>query len=179
MKDMKTKLDDLDDHWNGHTPRVFMAPRMSRGRLGVRVDDLDKDMADALGVPAGKGALVREVLEDTPAQKAGIRAGDVIVKVGDDTVDDPDDLTRALRGRQGKVSIDLLRKGDRRTVNVDIPERDTMARNWVRFSEPGSGSWGSWRSKDSSDSDADLRREIEDLKREIQELREQIKSSKK
>jgi len=179
MKDMKFKLKSLDDMgdwhgWTGPGANVFMTPGTSRGRLGVRVDDLDKDMADALGVTNGKGALVRQVLEDTPAQKAGIRAGDVIVKVGGDPVDDAADLTRALRERQGKVSIEVLRRGNRRTLDVDIPE----SRNRLRFSEPGSGSWGYWKSKDDSDSDAARRREIEDLKKEIQELRDQIKTKK-
>ena len=178
MNDMKLKLKNFDmDDWHGYTgpgANMFMTPGTSRGRLGVRVDNLDKDMADALGVTSGKGALVRQVLEDTPAQKAGIRAGDVIVRVGGDPVDDAADLTRALRERQGKVSIEVLRRGNRRTVDVDIPE----SRNRMRFSEPGSGSWGYWKSKDDAGSDDALRREIEDLKKEIQELRDQIKTKK-
>jgi S1-C subfamily serine protease len=179
MQDMKTKMKSLDGDMDGPGPHVYVAPRApSRGRLGVRIDELNDDMAQALGV-TDKGALVREVIEDTPAQKAGIRAGDVITRVGGDKVEDTDDLTRALRDRQGKVSIELVRKGAKRTVDVDIPTRDTSSRGWTRIPEPGSGSWGFWKSKDSSDSDADLRREIEDLKREIQELREQMQSSKK
>jgi S1-C subfamily serine protease len=184
MKEMKLKLKNFDDmgnsfRWTGPDANLFMSPgTRSRGRLGVRVDELDKDMADALGVTSGKGALVREVLEDTPAQKAGLRAGDVIVRVGGDPVDDTDDLTRALRDRQGKVSIEVLRRGSRRTVDVDIPSPEAVSRNRMRFSEPGSGSWGYWKSKDDADSDAALRREIEDLKKEIQELRDQIKTKK-
>jgi C-terminal processing protease CtpA/Prc len=182
LKDMKWKLKGLDDmhYWDNDGPgaHVFAMPSPRRGRLGVRVDDLNKDMADALGVTNGKGALVTEVIEDTPAQKAGIRAGDVIVKVGDDAVDDADDLTRALRERQGKVSIDLLRRGSKRSVDVDIPSRTASGRTLMRFPEPGSGSWGYWKSKDDADSDAALRREIEDLRKEIQELRDQMKSKK-
>jgi C-terminal processing protease CtpA/Prc len=183
MKEMKWKLKDLDDldSWNGHVgPGAFyMTPSSRRGRLGVRVDDLNKDMADALGVTAGKGALVTEVLQDTPAQKAGLRAGDVIVRVGDATVDDADDLTRALRERQGKVSIELMRRGAKRTVDVDIPSRESSNRTWMRIPEPGAGSWGYWKSKDDAESDAALRREIEDLKKEIQELRDQMMKTKK
>ena len=186
LKDMKWKLKGLDDDswWNGNGMHMYMAPQArSRGRLGVRVDELDKDMADALGITAGKGALVREVVEDTPAQKAGIRAGDVIVKVGTSTVDDTDDLTRALRDSEGKVSIDLLRKGARRTVSVDLPSRDEARSRYprtysFRIPEPGVGSWGYSKSKDSADSDA-LRREIEDLRKEIQDLRDQMNKSKK
>src|SRR5262249_47614057 len=139
------KMNDLDGmhefHWDGGDGTTFWTPAVRRGRLGVRVDNLSDDMAQALGVPSGgKGALVTEVIVDRPAQKAGIRAGDVITRVQGDKVEDPDDLTRALREHDGKVSIELLRKGERRTVDVDIPSRESMSRNWVRFSEPGSGS---------------------------------------
>jgi S1-C subfamily serine protease len=184
VKNMKLKLKGLDDmgEWEGNKGPggfTYMTPSVrNRGRLGVRVDDLNQDMADALGVTAGKGALVTEVLEDTPAQKAGIRAGDVIVRVSGDTVDDPADLTRALREHQGKVSIELMRRGARRTVDVEIPERDSTSRNWVFNPEPGWGSRGFWKSKDDADSDAALRREIEDLRKELQELRDQMKSKK-
>jgi len=190
LKNMKVKLKSLDGDgmwsWDdGPGMHMYTTPSArSRGRLGVRVDELDKDMADALGVTASKGALVREVIEDTPAQKAGIRAGDVIVKVGTDTVDDPDDLTRALRDREGKVSIDVLRKGARRSVSADLGTReDIRVRTGApraysfRIPEPGSGSWGYSRSKDNDDSEA-LRREIEDLRKEIQDLREQMKTKK-
>jgi membrane-associated protease RseP (regulator of RpoE activity) len=187
MKDMKVKMKGLDGDgtwsWDdGPGMHMYTTPSVrSRGRLGVRVDDLDKDMADALGVTAGKGALIREVIEDTPAQKAGLRAGDVIVKVGTATVDDAADLTRALRDQaDGKVGVDVVRKGARRTVNVDLPTRDSGAPRAYSFRipEPGSGSWGYSRSKDSADSEA-LRREIEDLRKEIQDLRDQMNKTKK
>ena len=189
LKDMKVKMKNLDGDgvWNwddGPGMHMYTAPAVrSRGRLGVRVDDLDKDMADALGVTAGKGALIREVIEDTPAQKAGLRAGDVIVKVGTATVDDADDLTRALRDQEGKVSIDVLRKGARRSVSVDLPTREEIRSRApraysFRIPDPGSGSWGYSRSRDSADSDA-LRREIEDLRKEIQDLRDQMNKTKK
>jgi membrane-associated protease RseP (regulator of RpoE activity) len=190
MKDMKVKMKSLDGDgmwsWDdGPGMHMYTTPAVrSRGRLGVRVDDLDKDMADALGVTAGKGALIREVIEDTPAQKAGLRAGDVIVKVGTATVDDADDLTRALRDQDdGKVSVDVVRKGARRTVSVDLPTRDEVRSRApraysFRIPEPGSGSWGYSKSKDSADSEA-LRREIEDLRKEIQDLRDQMNKTKK
>ena len=191
LKDMKVKMKSLDGDgtwsWDG-SPGMqwYSAPSSRRGRLGVRIDDLNKDMAEALGVTSGKGALVREVIEDTPAQKAGIRAGDVIVKVGTTTVDDSDDLTRALRDQDaGKVNIDVLRKGSKRTVSVDIPARDEVRSRSMapraysfRIPEPGSGSWGYSRSRDDSDSEA-LKREIEDLRKEIQDLRDQMNKTKK
>src|SRR5262249_22998833 len=90
QKEVKMNEEEHDDnmksfHWqDGRDMHVFTTPMVrSRGRLGVRVDDLSDDMAQALGT-SSKGALVTEVLEDTPAQKAGIRAGDVITRVGGD-----------------------------------------------------------------------------------------------
>ena len=181
LKDLKIKLKGMDDlpfvHTHVYTP---MAPRNPRGRLGVRVETLSDDLAQALGVDSGKGALVMEVIEDTPAQRAGIRAGDVIVRVGSEPVEDQDDLVRALSTRSGKVNIDLIRKGDPRTVEAELDSgRSSGDDNWIRIPEPAPRSRGfRWRTGDSSDDDAALRREIEDLRKELQELREEMRDKK-
>jgi len=179
MKDLKVKMKNLDDLPMLHTHVYAPMARSSRGRLGVRVEDLSDDMAQALGVTSGKGALVMQVNEDTPAQRAGIRAGDVIVGVGGDDVDDADDLVKALDGKDGKVTIELLRKGDRRTVTAELDSQSAWDRNWIRIPEPGGGTRGfRWRTGDSSDDETALRQEIEDLKKELQELREEMKDKK-
>ena len=72
-----------------------------RGRLGVRVESLNDDMASALGMSGGKGVLVIEVLGGTPAEKAGLRSGDVITTVEGKPVYDADDLVSALRDDAG------------------------------------------------------------------------------
>lgn len=93
-----------------------------RGRLGVRVRGLTDQLAEHFGADDG-GALVASVSEGSPAAEAGLRAGDVIVRLGDRDVADPGDLVRAVRASDaGPVTVELLRDGDRRTVTVELPE---------------------------------------------------------
>ena len=78
LKDMKIKMKGLDDMhlFDDHGGNTFMAPMgMSRGRLGVRVEKLNGDLAQALGASGDHGVLVTEVIEDTPAQRAGLAWG--------------------------------------------------------------------------------------------------------
>src|SRR6267142_342065 len=70
---------------------------MGRGRLGVRVEGLNPDLGSYFGAPDGQGVLVVKVMKDTPAEKAGLKAGDVITRVGDQAVTDAQDLVKALR----------------------------------------------------------------------------------
>jgi len=191
LKDMKIKMKGLDDMhlFDDHGGNTFMAPMgMSRGRLGVRVEKLNGDLAQALGASGDHGVLVTEVIEDTPAQRAGIRAGDVIVSVEGDDVNDTDELVKALADRDGKVSIDVLRRGGRRTVEAELEDRTEIRqkvreslgrRNWTENPEPGRAPRVyRWKTKGDPDTEADLRREIEDLKRELQELRDQLRDKR-
>lgn len=96
--------------------------RLGRGRLGVRVEGLNPDLGSYFGVPSGKGALVLEVMKDTPAERAGLKAGDVITRVGEHAVENAQDLTDALRGVTGKVALSTVRKGQKHTVEAVLEE---------------------------------------------------------
>ena len=157
-----------------------------RGRLGVRTEKLTSDLAQALGVTATKGVLVVEVIADTPAMKAGIRAGDVILTVAGQEILDSDDLIAELKKHEGKVSIALMRKGARRTVEAELPERP-QGLMWRRG--PGSYSFGfpetrraprvyRWQGQNGGSSEA-LREELRQLRKELEELRSQMGGSKK
>jgi membrane-associated protease RseP (regulator of RpoE activity) len=96
---------------------------MGRGRLGVRVEDLSADLAPYFDSAEGSGALVMEVMKDTPAEKAGLKAGDVITRVGDDKISNADDLVRALHSvPEGKVSVTATRKGASRTFETELDD---------------------------------------------------------
>ena len=144
---------------------------MGRGRLGVRVESLNRDLGGYFGVPDGKGVLIVEVMKDTPAEKAELKAGDVITRVGDRAVEDAEELVRALPEDAGKVALTVVRKGAKRAVQaqLDQPERVVRIRRGgpdmirVRDLQPG----------------PELRREIEDLRRQVEELRREIDRMKK
>lgn len=92
-----------------------------RGRLGVRLHSLTDQLADYFGVESG--ALVASVRDESPAAAAGIRAGDVLVRIGDAEVEDPGDAVGAVRRADaGPVTVTVVRDGDERSFSVELPE---------------------------------------------------------
>ena len=93
----------------------------STRRIGVTTDALGKQLADYFGVT--HGVLVNSVEEGSPAEKAGLKAGDVITEADGQQVGDADDLVRALGAKEeGEVALTVVRDKQRRTVRV-TPER--------------------------------------------------------
>jgi len=92
--------------------------------LGIQADDISGQLGSYFGVPDGEGILVREVREDSPAAKAGLKAGDVIIKVDGDRVKTTSDLRAKLREkRESKtVAVGIIRKGAETSVNVEIEQ---------------------------------------------------------
>lgn len=94
-----------------------------RPRLGANTQSLGDQLAEYFGVEGG--VLVTSVHEDTPAAAGGLRAGDVIVGLGDEEIDDPDDLRRALADLEpGEVSVRIVRDGAEQTLTVELEERE-------------------------------------------------------
>jgi serine protease Do len=98
--------------------------------LGVSADELTPQLAEYFGVKQGKGVLVREVDSGTPAEKAGLRAGDCIVRVGSKEIGSFGDLQRALmaptrEGAEGKHQVELTIVRDRHelTLKADLGRR--------------------------------------------------------
>lgn len=100
--------------------------KVKRGWLGVTIQDVDENTAKALGLKEAKGALVASVTPGDPADKAGIKPGDVIIAVEGKVVKDASDLTRKIGNLLpgSKVRIGLWRKGKIKEVTVILGERD-------------------------------------------------------
>ena len=90
--------------------------------LGINAEDLTPQLGAYFGAPEDGGVLVREVRAGAPADKAGLKAGDVIVKVEDQRVHSLADLRAELRERRDKksVSLGILRKGSEMRLQVEI-----------------------------------------------------------
>ena len=104
-------------------PRVIM--KMLGGDIeGMELMELNKQLAEYFEAPGGKGVLVKGVEKEANAAKAGIKAGDVITKVGNETVKDIEDIRDAVSDiKEGdKVNVELLRKGKKTTVSLEISE---------------------------------------------------------
>ncbi|TPQ49797.1 hypothetical protein C2U72_16670, partial [Prosthecomicrobium hirschii] len=91
-----------------------------RGWLGVQIQGINRDIADSLGMKQARGALVAEPQADSPAAKAGIKSGDVILAVEGKPVRNPRDLARTVAGYDpgSTVRVTLLRAGKEQDVSV-------------------------------------------------------------
>ncbi len=98
--------------------------RVIRGRIGVGIDAVSKELAETLGLPRQQGALVTQVERDSPAEKAGVEAGDVIVRFDGKTIERATDLPRIVGGtRPGtRVTMTVWRKGAERDLRVTVGE---------------------------------------------------------
>lgn len=100
--------------------------RVARGRIGVQIDQVSKEVAESLGLPKAQGALVRAVEPGGPADKAGVEAGDIIVKVDARAVDKSSDLPRTIGaikpGTQTKLTV--FRRGAYQDLRVTVAEFD-------------------------------------------------------
>lgn len=160
--------------WNGDLSDLdglTMLRSMGRGRLGVQIQDLNAGLGEALGVPEGRGVLVMEVNEDTPAERAGMKAGDVITRVGDTKVDDVEDLRRALRDREGRVAITVVRRGASRTVEAELEGKDDVKLRSKMFRAPNARDRVLREHLDNNNSREDMEKELRDLREEMRELR--------
>jgi serine protease Do len=100
-----------------------------RGRLGVNVQELTPDLAAYFGVK--DGVLVNGVQADTPASKAGIKAGDVIGTVNSQAVASPDELIKELAGKEGEVTIGVTRDKKALSLKATLEPRKAPARRVV------------------------------------------------
>jgi len=88
------------------------------------VENLTPQLGEFFGAKNGDGVLVRSVEKGSRADKAGLRAGDVIVRVGDQTVHDTSDFSHALHSRNaGSVNVEVIRERKAQTLTISLPGR--------------------------------------------------------
>ena len=130
---------------------------MQRGRIGVAIQDLSQELAEALNVSIERGAVVTRVASDSPAEAAGLQAGDIIVSVNGATIEGSRDLRNAIglvrvgdsvaaevwRGRK-RFRVDI-RVGGGETIGASIAATDTppaLRGATLRDLEPGDRAYG-------------------------------------
>jgi S1-C subfamily serine protease len=89
----------------------------ARALAGAQLTDLNEDLAGYFEVESG--ALVTRVEHDTPAARAGLLGGDVIVSVNGAVVEDVGDVRRRAAGHEGDIELIVVRRGERRTIRLD------------------------------------------------------------
>ncbi len=107
------------------TQAIIKDGHVSRGWLGVQIQDLTEDMAEAQGMQNNDGSIVADVTEDSPADKGGLQRGDIILSVNGQKVSDATSTTRLVGRLIANTSnkFDIMRGGKRQTINVVVGER--------------------------------------------------------
>jgi len=101
--------------------------QIDRGWLGVQIKPVSEEVATVLGLSDGEGTQIERVMEGTPAQKAGLKAGDIILSFGGADIAEARDLTRAVASTPPDTAskIEVLRKGERLMLDVTLANRAT------------------------------------------------------
>lgn len=109
---------------------------VSRGWLGVQIQNLTPELASSMGVKETKGALVADVVSGSPAERAGFSQGDIVVSLNGDAMEDTRSLTQKVASLKAgaKARFEVVRDGARRTLTAVIEKRDPE-----RFASPDDG----------------------------------------
>ncbi|MBW8890305.1 MAG: Do family serine endopeptidase [Fibrobacteres bacterium] len=96
--------------------------KVTRGYLGIGIDNVSENLAEAMGLPTTDGCLVREVMKNGPAAKSGLKEGDIILKVQGLAVQDAADLRNRVADLKpgDKYDFEVLRDGKRNTMGIKI-----------------------------------------------------------
>ncbi len=136
MRELEPRLRELEPRLRELEPRLrefrFNGPfdfdfdtlpgiTSPRGRLGVQLNELTPQLAEYFGATDG-GVLVAGVTKDSPAEKAGLKAGDVIITIDGDRVRRTEDLVDELRDKEGDVTVGILRDKKESSVKATINE---------------------------------------------------------
>ena len=98
---------------------------VSRGWLGVGIQDVSQDLAKAFGLESTKGSLITAVMKDTPAQKAGILKGDVVTRINEKLIQNSNHLRNEIAnaGAFTEIEMELIREGKSIKMKLKLDER--------------------------------------------------------
>jgi membrane-associated protease RseP (regulator of RpoE activity) len=107
--------------------------------LGMQLESLNEQLGEFFGVKGGSGLLVRSVGKGSAAEKAGVKAGDVIVRIDNDKVANRTDLRRIMRSHQkgGKITLGIIRDKHEQNIPLDLPERKSQDSSSMTITLPG------------------------------------------
>jgi serine protease Do len=113
--------------------------RVIRGRIGVQIGPVTKEVAESIGLGQPRGAAVISVEKDGPADKAGIEAGDIVVKVDGRVVEKSGDLPRFVGSIKpgAKASVQVFRRGSTKDLSITVAEFEADRPARRAGAEPG------------------------------------------
>ncbi len=128
------------------SPMSALAPMMSwvmdGGSYGMKIETLDGQLGEYFGAPNGQGVLIKSVKKDSEGEKAGFKAGDVIIHAGKKTIEDVGDFRSVLDAfdEGEKIPVDILRKGKEMTLELIAKDDEDEGRSIFRHGIGGGAS---------------------------------------
>jgi len=160
MKDFHFEMPTLPDI---DVPMSIVVVHSSM-RSGLMVENLTPQLGDFFGTKDGQGVLIRSVEKGSRADKAGFRAGDVIVKINGTPIHDSSDFGLAMRGRtDNTVTVSILRDKKEQTLKLVLPEHKQSESIWESLELP--------------QLDAETRAELTDLQSEMAQLKPELEEA--
>jgi membrane-associated protease RseP (regulator of RpoE activity) len=151
-----------------------------RAYIGVSLMNLSPELRDHFGAPKDAGVMVESVQDDSPADKTGVKVGDIVLSVDGKDVKSPADLRNALREKKDgdSVRIEVLRGRARQTFVTNVKERETP--RMLQFNElpgvigtPGSPEWRARIERFGGDC-GDLQSRIKELENRLKDLEKKL-----
>jgi serine protease Do len=112
--------------------------KVSRGRIGVAIAEVSKEVAESLGLPKARGALVRNVEAGAPADKGGVEAGDVILSFDGRLIEKSSDLPRIVGDTKAgtKAQMEVWRKGAQKELSVTVADLEPAEKVVAKKADP-------------------------------------------
>lgn len=165
-KNFKVEIPPIPNLPDFDVPNIGVVVVHSSMRSGLMVENLTPQLGEFFGAKNGNGVLVRSVEKGSRADKAGLRAGDVINRVGDQPVHDTSDFTHALRAHgAGSVGLGVIRDKKEQTLTITLPERKESGEMIEE-------------SLDAPELDAETQIDLSEVQNEIAKLRPQMELAK-
>ncbi|NIM59446.1 MAG: PDZ domain-containing protein [Candidatus Aminicenantes bacterium] len=165
-------------------PKIFTWGLEHRKYIGVYIEEINRELSEYFGVKEGNGLLVAKITKDSPAEKAGLQVGDVIIKADGKRTERTRDLNRVIQDKEKgeKIKIEVLRNKKARTIEVEIEEERSRFSYSYKDWEDYVDSWDSY-SKDMEkqyekwqDSD-DFKKLMKRLNKKLEEIGENYTES--
>jgi len=155
-----------------------------RKYIGIYFEEINRELSEYFGVKEGRGLLVAKIIKDSPAEKAGLKVGDVIIKADGARTERARDLTGVIRGKEKgeKIKLEVLRNKKARSIEVEIEEErsrfsyshkdwEDYVDSWDSYSENLEKQYKKWQ--DSEDYEKLMKR----LNKKLEEIGENYKES--